>query len=605
MENWVDDLPVCGKSGIGYQLNQRYRQGGARREFHKLEDRSFNLKHPDFNTGFYAVFDGHEGEFVAHYAAQKVPAELMFDIADLERLSSEAQVCEALRSAISSVERGFFEQIDEILVKRTNLQIQIPEGLSPLETCHRYPSLVHRLQELDAEIQGGTSVVMALVQNEDLYILNLGDSRALLCTKNAAGGYQVEQLSIDHNLKDDEELQRLANLGLDIVALQNIGDIVGLETTRSLGDFRVKGGYKEYDILKQATGEPVIAEPFIQGKIKIKDSFYFLVLFSRGLYKAVEEISGAEDVNTFIVSLVAYELTEQSTTEAAAQAVVDKICREHQDQFKRSNGTTCKEREDMTLLIRLFSATLRKKSTPITPPIHVSENGMLKNMGGKSPEVMHVTIPFTQSQEPKLPRFKPTLIMPNVKQRSPLAQSFSQPNSRVSTPVTLTKTAATPPIAFYRNLSHVSEDSQTASSINTPSTSSSTDLLGSATIESSSTAVSSSSSSRCISPWSSTVKADIDKPPTIDVGESLLEATSLLEISGKTVSDLLTQSLSEEEADEEQDSNNEPSQPPAKEEQKEPEPDDGKIDPYIDFTEFIDKINKAGGEKVVFAEFIR
>ena len=34
---------------------------------------------------------------------------------------------EALRNAYNGVERGFFETIDELLVKRANLQIQIPE----------------------------------------------------------------------------------------------------------------------------------------------------------------------------------------------------------------------------------------------------------------------------------------------------------------------------------------------------------------------------------------------------------------------------------------------------------------------------------------------
>lgn len=78
MDNWIDDLPVCIKSGVGCQANQRYRQGGAKREFHGLEDRSFNLK-LNSNVGVYAVFDGHEGDAVANYAAQKVPAELLLD----------------------------------------------------------------------------------------------------------------------------------------------------------------------------------------------------------------------------------------------------------------------------------------------------------------------------------------------------------------------------------------------------------------------------------------------------------------------------------------------------------------------------------------------
>ena len=80
MENWIDDLPICTKSGVGFQSNQKYyRQGGGRREIHEREDRCFNLKIPNTNTCLYAVFDGHEGSSVSHYAAQKIPAELILD----------------------------------------------------------------------------------------------------------------------------------------------------------------------------------------------------------------------------------------------------------------------------------------------------------------------------------------------------------------------------------------------------------------------------------------------------------------------------------------------------------------------------------------------
>ena len=41
--------------------------------------------------------------------------------------SSEAVMKDALSNAFRSVERGYFDTIDEPLVKRLNLQIQIPE----------------------------------------------------------------------------------------------------------------------------------------------------------------------------------------------------------------------------------------------------------------------------------------------------------------------------------------------------------------------------------------------------------------------------------------------------------------------------------------------
>ena len=77
MENWIDDLPICKQSGVGFQTNQRYKKGGGRWELHPFEDRSFYIKFPDSDCYLYGVFDGHDGCNVADFAAQRLPAELM------------------------------------------------------------------------------------------------------------------------------------------------------------------------------------------------------------------------------------------------------------------------------------------------------------------------------------------------------------------------------------------------------------------------------------------------------------------------------------------------------------------------------------------------
>ncbi len=51
-----------------------------------------------------------------------------------------------------------------------------------------------RLQELAKDIQGGTSATVVLLQKNGLYVSNVGDTRALLCTKDAAGGFHYEQV---------------------------------------------------------------------------------------------------------------------------------------------------------------------------------------------------------------------------------------------------------------------------------------------------------------------------------------------------------------------------------------------------------------------------
>lgn len=77
-EHWTDDLPVCELSGVGFSANQRYRPDGGRREEHEFEDQSFHFHFVDKDICLYGVFDGHSGRKAAEFAAQKLPAELLF-----------------------------------------------------------------------------------------------------------------------------------------------------------------------------------------------------------------------------------------------------------------------------------------------------------------------------------------------------------------------------------------------------------------------------------------------------------------------------------------------------------------------------------------------
>lgn len=76
------------------------------------------------------------------------------------------------------------------------------------------------------------------------------------------------------------------------------------ENTRCLGNYLVKGGYKEYEELASAVAEPIIAEPEIHGGIEIDESCRFLLLMSRGLYKSLEEATGTEQVNKDLALMV-------------------------------------------------------------------------------------------------------------------------------------------------------------------------------------------------------------------------------------------------------------------------------------------------------------
>jgi hypothetical protein len=75
---------------------------------------------------------------------------------------------------------------------------------------------VDKLNALNCELSAGTTVVVALIYCGRLYVANVGDSRALLCRTDSNGVLRVVQLSVDHDLSNEDELLRLSQLGLDV-----------------------------------------------------------------------------------------------------------------------------------------------------------------------------------------------------------------------------------------------------------------------------------------------------------------------------------------------------------------------------------------------------
>lgn len=79
---------------------------------------------------------------------------------------------------------------------------------------------VDKLNALNCELSAGTSAVVALIHKGRLYVANVGDSRALLCKTDSNQVLRVIQLSIDHDLRNEDELLRLSQLGLDVKSIR-------------------------------------------------------------------------------------------------------------------------------------------------------------------------------------------------------------------------------------------------------------------------------------------------------------------------------------------------------------------------------------------------
>ena len=86
--------------------------------------------------------------------------------------------------------------------------------------------------------------------NANCSFVSLGDTRALLVKTDSNGILKVSQLSNDHTIDNEGEQQRLASLGLDVDKLYQLRKMGTSDCTRCIGNFHIKGGYKDIDILR-------------------------------------------------------------------------------------------------------------------------------------------------------------------------------------------------------------------------------------------------------------------------------------------------------------------------------------------------------------------
>lgn len=106
------------------------------------------------------------------------------------------------------------DSVDNILTQKAMLQCEL-EGISQY-VSRQYQDILNRLNHINNELTIGSSVVLALIHHGKLYICNIGSCRALLCKNDANNALRVQQLSVDHNLNNEDEILRLCQLGLDI-----------------------------------------------------------------------------------------------------------------------------------------------------------------------------------------------------------------------------------------------------------------------------------------------------------------------------------------------------------------------------------------------------
>lgn len=309
----------------------------------------------------YALFSGNvpNSQKVTELALKTVAASIL--CGQVHAGITENQIINVVKQSFRSVEKEYMNNIEHLLTRKAELLSRLPSDLSEYEKAKRYKPVLGEVIEIHDELSAGASCVLALIYKSNLYIGNIGASKALLCKNDDNNVLRVTQLTVDHDLFNPDEEQRIKSLGLDIASLKQDSNFL----TRCIGNYHSKGGYKDSTILSGAREAPVLSEPEIVGPIPVDGSCRFLILMSKGLCKTLTDIfeSDSSKINKEIVQMSVEQFRSQTNLMGVAQSVVNKISLQHHDAFMEnleegSAKGAFDMREDCTFLIRNFNYPL-------------------------------------------------------------------------------------------------------------------------------------------------------------------------------------------------------------------------------------------------------
>ncbi|XP_050426045.1 protein phosphatase 1L [Adelges cooleyi] len=306
-KNWSFD----GKNVALYAIKGRRSQ---------MEDR-YVIKTNIMDTGIslFAIFDGHGGEFAAEYATTNLMPNLMNKVIEIKKLLNEKNINtdDNYKSLISNTPENLTPQMKPKLTK--------PEGLMALKARHMNftddsaikgrlsfnikmdslkleaskendtvvinPStylsndgsinfsklLIDEVLAADKllietakrtyDIAGSTALI-ALIENDTLFVANVGDSRGVMCDKKG----NAIPLSFDHKPQQMREKKRIADAG-GFISFNGVWRVAGvLATSRALGDYPLK------------ENKYVIADPDVLTFDLSHHDPQFIVLASDGLW---------------------------------------------------------------------------------------------------------------------------------------------------------------------------------------------------------------------------------------------------------------------------------------------------------------------------------
>lgn len=204
------------------------------------------------------------------FVQRRLPKELA---KRLPQSSQPKQVRDALCESLKAVQDAWLQGLEPNLNRRDELLRASDQG--PGEAS---------LAALEAELSAGCSLALAVVLDGDqLYLANLGRTRVLLLrggggSEGEATAAEPQLLTVEHSLRNADELARLSRLGVDTGALS----VDALPVTRCLGAHPRRRRPND-----DSGPDPLSSDPELCGPLTVETGCR-LVFLSDGLCAALD-----------------------------------------------------------------------------------------------------------------------------------------------------------------------------------------------------------------------------------------------------------------------------------------------------------------------------
>ena len=239
------------------------------------------------NLYFFGICDGHgiQGHYVSSFIKQILPVYLNYIEID-NYISKKNKSLDSMLSSLynksenSSVRdihiiKYFYDkfhinpaEFSYMKCRFSEISKNLKESLIKIDT-----DLIKSKQQFDTE-KSGSTVCIGILTNKNLFLANIGDSRAILCSYTSENIWVSSQLTKDHKPKDKSEFKRIIAAGGTVSRMINvekndeeIGPYrvwdktqdkgPGLAMSRSIGDGQAKtlGVLAEPDIFEYTLNE--------------------------------------------------------------------------------------------------------------------------------------------------------------------------------------------------------------------------------------------------------------------------------------------------------------------------------------------------------------